>query len=249
MKKWFSYFLGLIGIIGIWIFIDHLVGFSNHDYFYIQNPGIEKYVGTNVVSMWADFSFFTYHTLIFFSVWCILQFIGNILNLKKLNNFLFRKDVLAFITTNYIITAVCYTIFELSTGKPTFGLYANVPKAWHSFGTNILVHYIIFAISIINYIHIKPSNVVNKKSYIIISLYLIIYYIAVKLAGMYCYQIIWYPYPIFDSEALWALLGFESYNSVFSILLLIIINTLIYLLYFIIFNLLLSVKGRKNTGA
>lgn len=246
MKKWYSYFLLIIGILGITIFVERMISFSGHEYFYIQNPNIEKYVGVNVVSRWADLSFFTYHTLIFFSIFCILQFIGNIFKLKKLNYFLFRKDVLTFITTNYVITCCCYTLFELLSGNPTFGLYANVPHAWHSFGTNIIVHYVFFFIAILNYFMLKSNNKFSKKSYLYISLYLLMYFIIVKITGMYCYKIIWYPYPIFDSESICNMIGFYDINKKLSIILLISADILIYLLYILIYNLMKNIKNQKE---
>lgn len=245
MKKTFSYILGFTGILGITLFLEHIMGFTEHNYFYIQNPDITKYVGTNVVSRWADLSFFTYHTLIFFSIWCILQFIANVFNLKMFSSFLYRKDLIAFITTNYIITSVVYTIFELSTVNPTFGLYANTPKAWHNFGTNIMVHYILSIICIANYLLIQTKKCNYKRSYIYISLYLLIYFIIVKLTGSSCYRIIWYPYPIFDSESLLNLLGFKTNSLFLATTILIIINLLIYFIYMFIYTILL--KKKKNT--
>lgn len=238
MKKWYSYFLLLIGILGILIFMDYMISFTEHDYFYIQNPGIAKYVGVNVVSRWANLSFFTYHTLIIFSFFCILQFIGNIFKIKKINNFLYRKDVLTFITTNYVITSLCYTIFELTSGNPNFGLYANTLNAWHSFITNMIVHYFFFFIALINYLYIKANNTFSKKSYLYITIYLLVYFITVKLTGMYCYKIIWYPYPIFDSESLSSMMGLINIDNFFSLVFMIIVNITIYLLYFLVFNLL-----------
>lgn len=238
MKKWYSYFLLLIGILGILIFMDYMISFTEHDYFYIQNPGVEKYVGVNVVSRWANFCFFTYHTLIIFSGFCILQFIGNIFKIEKLNNFLYRKDVLTFITTNYIITSFCYTIFELTSGNINFGLYANTLNAWYSFITNIIVHYLFFFIALINYLYIKTNNNFSKKSYLYISIYLLLYFITVKLTGMYCYKIIWYPYPIFDSDALSSMMGLMNIDNIFSLIFMIIVNVTIYLLYFLVYNIL-----------
>lgn len=244
MKKWYSYFLLIIGILGLIIFFERIIAFSGHEYFYLQNPGIEKYVGVNVVSRWADLSFFTYHTLIFFSVFCILQFIGNIFKIKKINDFIYRKDVLNFITTNYVITCFCYTLFELLSGNPTFGLYANVPHAWHSFGTNIIVHYVFFCFAIINFLVIKSNNKFSKKSYLYITLYLLIYFLVVKLTGMYCYRIIWYPYPIFDSESLCNMIGIEGINKVISIILLIVVDIVIYLLYLLVYKLITLIRKK-----
>lgn len=246
MKKTYSYFLLIVGLLGFIIFIEHVMSFSGHEYFYIQNPNIEKYVGVNVVSRWADFSFFTYHTLIFFSTYCILQFIGNTFNLSKLNQFLIRKDVITFITTNYIITSLCYTIFEVTSANPTFGLYANVPLAWHSFGTNIIVHYLFFIIAVINYLKIKTNQQFSKISYLIITIYLVIYFLTVKITGLYSYRIIWYPYPIFDSESLTEMLGLNLNNQTLSLILLIITNILIYILYFSIYIIIGKIKDRIN---
>lgn len=247
MKKIYSIILGCIGILGLVIFFDHILGFKEHDYFYIQNPDIEKYVGTNVVSRWADLSFFTYHTLIFFSLWCVLQLLARIFNLNSILNFLFRKDVLSFITTNYIITLTIYTVFELITPGSNFGLYANTSQAWHNFGTNIMVHYVLAIICIINYIIIPTTKQNFKHSFIYITLYLITYFIIVKITGLYSYRIIWYPYPIFDSMSLLELLKLNSNNYILGIIILIITNLLIYFIYMYLYKTLL--KCKKNTEA
>lgn len=57
MKKIKYCGLIVLGIIEIWIVLDHIIQFTPHDYFYIQHPDITKYVGTNVVSRFADLTF------------------------------------------------------------------------------------------------------------------------------------------------------------------------------------------------
>lgn len=246
MKKAYSYFLLFIGVLGFVIFIEHLMNFSGHEYFYIQNPNIDKYVGVNVVSRWADFSYFTYHTLIFFSTYCILTFISDTFKLAKLNQFLLRSDVVSFITTNYILTTLCYTIFEVTSANPTFGLYGNAPGAWHSFGTNIVVHYLFFIIAIINYFKIKTNDLFSKKSYVLLALYFVIYFATVKLTGMYAYRIEWYPYPIFDGNSLAQTLGLNPNNKTISLMLLIVADILIFILYLVIYRLMKHFKDLRK---
>ncbi|MBQ7308254.1 MAG: hypothetical protein IJW82_07005 [Clostridia bacterium] len=197
------YIYGFIGIVGIIMVIQHILGFEFPYYFYEQYPNITKYYGINVVSMYADFSFFTYHTIIFFSVWCILMMVSKIFKTQKIENFLTKSVVISFIVTNYIITSLIYTIFELIfTEKITFGLYANTLSAWHNFGTNILIHYVYFILSILlpKFVNIEKTSL--KIPIIAIIIYLSMYFAIVKITGMYCYVIEWYPYIIFTFKPL-----------------------------------------------
>ena len=62
--------LMLCGALCIWLFLSHMFGYN--DWYLKSHPEVETYVGINVVSMFADFSFFTYVTLLLFSLWCFL---------------------------------------------------------------------------------------------------------------------------------------------------------------------------------
>ena len=195
----------LIGLIGLWIVLDHILKFTPHDYFYINNPGITYYVGINVVGMIADLSYFTYHTMIIFSVWTFLLGTSSILKFKKINKIFCHRSVVIFITTNYLITSFLYTIFELTSGNPTFGLYEISNKAIHNFGINIIGHYLLFFYNIFLFVKLKFNGDINKKHYFIMVSYLIVYYLYVKITGLYMYEIVWYPYPIFDCRSLFGL--------------------------------------------
>ena len=206
----FSILCLIISIVGFTIVIQHILGFSGHDYFYIQNPNIQKYVGVNVVSRYADFSYFTYQTIIIFSAWAGLYSISCLFNLNKLNQFLTKEWVVCFVVCNYIITAVVYTIFELITPS-SFGLYdATDPLAWHNFGTNILAHYVIFIFAIYAFIKVKTHGKTSRVEIISNIAYLFVYYVCVKITGLYCYKIEWYPYIIFDKESLFSAFGISE---------------------------------------
>lgn len=195
-------FFFIVGICALTLFIEHIAMFTPHDYFYEANPGITYYVGINVVSAWADFSFFTYHTIIFFGLWCICYSISECFKIEKLNNFVRHNSIITFVFTNYLIATLLYTIFELTSGNITFGLYALNPKAIHNFGTNILGHYGFFIIMLITFIKVKTIGVIKNKYLVYMSCYVFIYYIYVLITGKFLYQIEWYPYPIFDTYAL-----------------------------------------------
>jgi hypothetical protein len=195
-------FLFIVGICALTLFIEHIIMFTPHDYFFNANPDINYYVGINVVSAIADFSFFTYHTIILFGLWCVGYSISDCFKLVKFNKFIRHKSVITFIFTNFLITTVLYTIFELTSGNITFGLYALNGKAIHNFGTNILGHYLFFIIILIVFIKIKPSGNIKNKHMLFMSCYILIYYFYVLISGKFMYQIEWYPYPIFDTYAL-----------------------------------------------
>lgn len=222
---------GVVGIIGLVLILQHILAFTPHDYFYIQNPNIEKYVGVNVVSAWADMSFFTYHTLIFFSIWSILYFVSVVFKVDRLYNFLYKRWIICFVFTNYVITVLIYSLFEILS--PTnLGLYnINEPMAWHNFGTNILVHYVIFIFAFILYVKSETNGNITTKEIIINVTYLVIYYLVVKLTGMFCYQIEWYPYPIFDAGSMSLLFGLGGSKPFVGVILLIVSNMAILALY------------------
>lgn len=231
----------IIGVSALYLFIDHIAKFTPHDYFYDANHGIEYYVGVNVVSRWADLSFFTYHTIILFGVWFILYGISGLFKLEKLNFFLINKNLITFIFTNYLITTFMYTFFELTSGNITFGLYANTPKAIHNFGTNILGHYIFFIIILIAFIKIEPVGVYKKKTLIFISFYVFIYYLYVLITGKFMYKIEWYPYPIFDTYALFG----TRLKIYYEIPILLVIAVILSVGYYYLLKLILFLKDKR----
>lgn len=230
----------IFGICAMWLVVDHITKFSFPDYFYNENPGIEFYVGINVVSAWADFSFFTYHTIILFSIWCILYSLSNFFKLEKLNCFIKHKAILVFLFTNYLITTVLYTFFELSSGNITFGLYATNSKAFHNFGTNILGHYVFFVIMLITFIKIKTQGNIKNKYLIYMSSYIFSYYLYVLLTGRFMYKIEWYPYPIFDSYSLFG----KRLEVFLEIPLLLILDGILTLIYFFLLKGLAKFKTK-----
>lgn len=243
MKKRYCILLFSIGIIGLWLTFSHIYHFKFPDYFYNENPSIEKYIGTNVVSPMADFSYFTYQTVIIFSVWCILLSISEMFKINALMEFLKNSYVMTFIFTNYIITTVLYTIFEFASGNPTFGYYGPYNLSIHNLGTNIIAHYLLFIICLICYIFIKPISFNNKKlSYTLITFYLVIYYVYVKLTGMYAYNIEWYPYIIFDQESIENLINIK--NHYLGLFIFLMINIFIYIVYMVLYKTLTDKKQK-----
>lgn len=162
---------------------------------------------------------------------------------RRIENFVRKKPVILFITTNYLVTCLLYTSFELSSGHPTFGLYGNMPFAWHSFGTNIIVHYLMTAFVLVMFCRLATTGKITYKACILISLYLILYYLAVRLYGKYYYVIEWYPYVIFSPDSLWQMLN-SGYNQTGAVVLSIAVNVFLFFAYFALFILLAKVKKR-----
>ena len=244
--KFYKYFYNTLilfcGLVGLWLFLSHMLHFSFPDYFYAQYPDINFYYGANVVSIWADLSFFTYHTLIFFSVWCILFALSNFFNFNKLRKFLTNAYVMSFVFTNYIITAILYTFFELTSGNITFGLYAINNKAIHNFGTNIFIHYIYFIFALAIFLRTKSNdnhNIIYKYFPIV---YLLVYYITIKILGKFAYLIEWYPYVIFDAKSFGSTFGISNYT--WCVVVLIFALTIIGFIYMIMFNFFAKYKAK-----
>lgn len=237
----------LIGVAAVWLITNHIFGFEYPQYFYDANPDITEYAGVNVVSKWADFSFFTYQTLIFFALWLILLFVGYMLKWTKLRNFLTHEAVVVFIISNYTVTTVLYTVFELTSGNPTFGLYAYNNEAIHNFGTNIAAHYVFYIVALIVGLKIESHGKLKKKHIALFLFYLIAYFTAVKLTGMYCYDIEWYPYIIFDAEMLWNAFIPSAYNELYGYLLLGGICAVFAVFYYLLLRGFSSVKQKQRT--
>lgn len=169
------------------------------------------YYGVNIINKFADFSFFTYITSITFGIWCILFGISNCFKENKFNNFLRKSTVVSFVFTNYLITSVIYTVFEFTFANDNFGLYANVPKAWHNLGINIFTHYVIFVFAVIIFALIKTKKSNIKKGRIASVSFLILYAVIVKITGEFAYSIRWFPYIIYDATSYGNALGISSY--------------------------------------
>lgn len=172
----------------------------------------------------------------------MLQFLNSFIHARWLGKIINSEKVFTFITTNYVLTIVLYLAFELLSGNPTFGLYASVPLAWHNFGTNILVHFGIGAFAIINFFRFKPTSSTHRYYYFSIGAYLISYFTIVKITGKYCYLIEWYPYFIFDAAETWKIFHLPGNNHLLQVLFLLIICSIIFVLYFLLYNALMKWK-------
>jgi len=234
----------IVGLLSAWLFIDHITGFKFPHYFYNSNPGITSYSGINVVSAWADLSYFTYHTIIFFSVWAICLFIAYAFKLKRLNLFLTHEATVSFILTNYTLTCLLYTVFEVADGKIDFGLYALTNHGIHNFGTNVLAHYVFYAFAVAICLKLKAHGKAKARHLAVIAGYLLIYYLAVKITGKYCYVIEWYPYPIFDAKMLCDMLTLPSNNPGAAACLLGLALFLILAFYIFIYYGIISLKRK-----
>ena len=233
----------IAGIIAMWLVISHIAHFSYPDYFYRANPDIDIYVGVNVVSRWADFSFFTYLTMLQFGIWCMLLGLSKLFGWQRLINFTTNINVVCFVFCNYVITTTLYTVFELLSGM-TFGWYANVPLSWHNVATNILAHYVLFVVATVIFSKITTSGVVRKTSYIYSSVYLLIYYLIVKLVGEFAYNIRWFPYIIFDAKSFGSSLGIQSYG--WSVVMLVLCCAVVLVLYQLLNLVCLRAKSKKH---
>jgi len=201
----------LSGAVGLWLFIDHICGWKEAPYFYRAHPGILRYAGVNVVSPWADFSYFTYITLILFSVWALLTALSRLTGCGRLEAFLRSNTVVTFTETNYLLTAVLYTLFEVAFGGAKFGLYSTTaPLAWHNLGTNLTAHYLLFAAAMYLTETTKVTKPVTRGGVGLISAFLVVYVAAVKITGMTVYRIEWYPYVIFDHRLFGEALGLRT---------------------------------------
>lgn len=195
----FSMIILFVSCLGLAIFIEHLLGYQYQEWFY-ENGIYDPYTNVNVVSRWADFSFFTYISLIIFCLWGIVRFISIVFRLERLYKIVNNSYLILFICLNQFNVCLLYTISQVAF-KGTFGWWDNSPRSLHSLGTNIAVHYFITAIGIV-YFLIHNFEKVKFKKCLLFLIFFTIYGIIVKIAGMHCYVFEWYPYPIFTKDAL-----------------------------------------------
>ena len=203
----------IVGLFGYALAISTSILVDGQEWFFRMYPDITVYYGNNVVTGWANLSFFTYQTLIFFSTWCILWFVGYFFKLHKLQNFLKSEIVVDFISTNYIITCVLYTVFAFMANPINFGLYdVNEWYAWYVMFTNVLIHHGMFVFALIFYIQIDTRKSKLRLHLIVPIVYLVLYCVIVKIIGVYAYRIEWYPYGFFHPELIKEMLGLQASN-------------------------------------
>lgn len=240
-KKIFAYIMCLsVGAIGWWLFLSHMLHYKHYPY-YIEH--FDLYTGNNVVSKWADFSYFTYHTLLFFSTWSLMYGAASLVGLKKLKRFLQKSTVLSFVFLNYCATALLYTAFELAARPVTFGFYANVPLAYHSLGTNLIAHYLYFALALLAFLKVPAERGRPRIALPLALSYLAVYLAAVKIAGEFAYPIRWFPYPVFDLESFTAVIPVPKAAAA---VLLAIVYALFFALYAAAFVLLVRAKEKAR---
>ncbi len=232
----FTIILFLTSCLGLAILIEHIAGYEYQEWFY-KNGIYDPYTNVNVVSRWADFSFFTYISLILFCFFGIFKFIACTFKVKKLNRIVNNSYLVFFICLNQFIVLLLYTISQIAF-KGTFGWWDHSPSSYHSLGTNLVVHYFITIVAII-YFFVHKFDRIEFKKCLYFLIFFLIYGVIVKITGMYCYSFEWYPYPIFSKKALWhALFGnFDNYNAILAFILLLVAIILIVGIY-LLFTLL-----------
>ena len=204
----------IVGLIGYALAISTSILVDGQEWFFRMYPDIKVYYNNNVVTGWANLSFFTYQTLILFSTWCILWFVAFFFKLHKLQNFLKSEIVVYFISANYIITCVVYTVFEVVKSPVNFGLY-NVHEwyAWFVLFTNLLIHDGMFVFALIFFIKIDTVKSRLLLHILVPTVYLVLYCVIVKIIGVYAYRIEWYPYGFFHPELVKEMLGLQGSNA------------------------------------
>ena len=218
MRKFFerksSAILSLaVGLFGYALAISTSILVDGQEWFFRMYPDIKVYCNNNVVTGWANLSFFTYQTLILFSTWSILWSVAYFFKLNRLQNFLKAEIVVDFLLTNYIITCVVYTVFELMSNPITFGMYnPSEWYAWFVLFTNVLIHHGMFVFVLIFFVQIdtRPSKRILHVT--VPAVYLVLYCITVKIIGVYAYRIEWYPYGFFHPELIKEMLGLQNSN-------------------------------------
>lgn len=235
----------IVAVVGLWIFVDQMVNFSFPLHFYNRHPDMDRFIGSNVVSVWANFAFFTFITIILWCVWAFLYAFCHIVNINgNFLAFLEKDTVVSFVFMNYIMTAVLFTLFSVCSGDFTFGFTYYNPLRWHALGTNLLAHYVIFGFAIYSFIKVPTRCGCLNKAFISVGVFLTVYYLVVKLTGEFAYSIRWFPYVIFDAKSFGAMFGVANYAV--SVVLLVVACLIIFVLYVLGYYLLIKYKRKQN---
>lgn len=226
----FSIIIFLASCLGLAIFTELVVNFEYPEEFY-QEEYFNRFTTINVVSRWANFSFFTYWSLIIFSLWGIFKFIATIFKIEKLQRIVNNSYLVLFVCLNQAIVMILYTVYQLAFDG-SFSYYGPYPRSYHSLGTNLTVHYVITIIAIVYFFFHKFEKIQFKKCLIFL-VFLVIYGTLVKITGMYCYSFDWYPYPIFSREAIWHTIfgNFNNYHPILALVILIFVLILLIAIY------------------
>lgn len=244
MKKKIFVNLCLIycAILGLSIIATHMIFFLYANYIN-EHPDVTTQIGVNVVSPWADFSFFTYITVIIFSLWCIGYALSNIFSWQRLNNFLRKDTLLSFVFCNYLLTISLYTFYQLFEELP-FGWFGNHPISWLSLFASIILHYILFAVECVIFVKVRPIHSNHKKGHIYSATFLLTYYLIVKIVGEFAFPIRYFPYIIFDAQSIGNFVGISSYG--WSVVLLVLCCGVLLAGYQFVFHLLLKLKASQQ---
>lgn len=218
-------------VLGLALFIDHIVRFVPADYFYKDGVPLDPYTNVNVVSRWANFSYFTYLSLIMFCLFGIAKFFSTIFGHKidRLKRITDSPYVIIFVCVNQFFVLIVYTASEIAFGGK-FGWYGNNFGSIYSLVTNLIIHYLITSVAIIYFFTVKAK--VTPKYCLWYAAFFVVYGIAVKITGMYCYRFEWYPYPFFSAEGLWhKIFVGKEYNEVAAVILDIAVIAIIAAIY------------------
>ncbi len=244
------YFYAVLGLLCLTVFIMHVAGFVFPEWYYNKYPDTEKYVGVNIVSPWADFSYFTYHSLIIFSVFSILLWYSHVTKNKKLKEYLIRPSVVGFVVTNYVITFTFNLFFDLFMGGFNNAIYSatleDTARGYHGLGVDLFVHYFVPIVAFLLIFLVKSSknDVKHRRG---VYCYLTIYFIIVAILGRFAYVIEWYPYPFFDFTGILEFLGLNGQSVVLQIFTAIIVMVLLWVVYGLVYKFLRIIfKARSN---
>lgn len=124
-----------------------------------------------------------------------------------------------------------------------FGLYADTAKAWHNFGTNLFVLYVLFVFAVVIFASIKTKTSSIKTGRYISLSFLTLYVAVVKITGEFAYSIRWFPYIIFDATSYGNALGISSYPV--CVLLTILTFVLLAVAYALLFTAFARLKEKQ----
>lgn len=210
----------IIGILGIVLLIIHVTRYTEVTWM-VLSPN-EYYYGNNIVAWYCDFTFFTYWCLLLSCTWLCLLGINSFVSSKRLESIVNNKYLILFIGIYQLVVITMYSIFELTAETITFGLYDNSFNGFYCLFENIIVHYVITIFTIIITFKKAFKCAYDKKKGLFVLIFPAIYYIISFIICNYVIDLLWSPYPIFSSEALFNYLNIDVSLTTFTSYLIII---------------------------
>lgn len=193
----------LLAVFAIYVLVYDLTTYDGPSWFY--HPLTQEEIAKAVIPSASLFMYFTYLTMLFFAVWGVCLFLGKITDWQALKKVVDNDYVLLTLTLFSAVTFAVYFACQVFSPLP-FGFEGTQKSQIISFVFGLCMHVLFPASAMVYYFVINtPKNLNFKKSLSLVSVF-VVYAVAVKLIGKFCFNVEWYPYAVFTPKGMWQVL-------------------------------------------